>query len=77
MRSQVIAELEKNGGRTCRSQLALMRCGSASWRCARRRGRVDAEELKNEGQRLISDLSHEIQLRIADMGWQDRHQPEQ
>ena len=66
-RPEVLAELEKREEGHARNQLALtaLRIGILALRQAQ--GRVDAEELKNEGQRLISDLSHEIQLRIADM----------
>jgi len=64
---EVITELKKREEGHSRNLFATsaLRIGILALRQAQ--GSVDAEALKNEGHRLISNLSHELQLRIADI----------
>jgi hypothetical protein len=64
---EVIVELKRRDEGRPRNSFALsaLRIGILALRQAQ--GSVDAEALKHEGQHLISALSHELQLRVADI----------
>ena len=64
---EVITDLKKRDEGRPRNSFAgsALRIGVLALRQAQ--GSVDAEALKHEGQHLISSLSHELQLRVADI----------
>jgi hypothetical protein len=63
----VVTDLKKRDEGRPRNSFAVsaLRIGILALRQAQ--GSVDAEALKHEGQHLISSLSHELQLRVADI----------
>jgi hypothetical protein len=64
---EAVAELKRREEGYARNQFAVsaLRIGILALRQAQ--GSVDTEALRNEGQRLVSNLSHELEIRIADM----------
>jgi len=64
---EVVTDLKKRDEGRPRNSFAVsaLRIGILALRQAQ--GSVDAEALKHEGQHLISSLSHELQLRVADI----------
>jgi uncharacterized coiled-coil protein SlyX len=64
---EVVTDLKKRDEGRPRNSFAVsaLRIGILALRQAQ--GSVDAEALKHEGQHLISNLSHELQLRVADI----------
>jgi hypothetical protein len=64
---EVVVELKRRDEGRPRNSFAesALRIGILALRQAQ--GSVDAEALKHEGQHLISSLSHELQLRVADI----------
>src|ERR1039458_2486257 len=64
---EVVTDLKKREEGRPRNSFAVsaLRIGILALRQAQ--GSVDAEALKHEGQHLISSLSHELQLRVADI----------
>src|ERR1019366_8816747 len=65
--SEVVVELKRRDEGRPRNSFAVsaLRIGILALRQAQ--GSVDAEASKHEGQHLISSLSHELQLRVADI----------
>ena len=65
--AEILSELQSHEEGRERDAFALsaLRIGILALRQAR--GRIDTESMRNEGQRLLSDLSHELEARVKEI----------